>query len=38
MLVDDAHSRPPITIRFHNLCAGDIKGVVGEKISYHERD
>ncbi len=34
----DACSRPPITIRFHGLHVGDIRGVVGEIVSYHKRD
>jgi hypothetical protein len=38
MLVYDACSRPPITIRSHNLHVGDIRGVVGEIVFYHERD
>ncbi len=37
-LVKNACSRPPITIRFHNLHAGDIKKVVGEIASYHKKD
>jgi hypothetical protein len=37
-LVDDACSRPSITIRSHNLHASDIKGVVGEIASYQKRD
>jgi hypothetical protein len=31
-------SRPPITIRFQDLHASDIKRVVGEIVSYHEND
>jgi hypothetical protein len=38
VLASDACSRPPITIRFHDLHIGDIKGVVGQIISYHEKD
>jgi len=38
VLVGDACSKPPITIRNHDLHAYDIKGVMGEIISYHERD
>jgi len=30
-----ACSRPPITIRSHNLHAGNIREVVGEIASYH---
>jgi hypothetical protein len=37
-LVGNACSRPPITIRFHDLHAGDIRRAVGEITSYHERD
>jgi hypothetical protein len=37
-LVGDVSSRPPIIIRSHNLHASDIRGVVGEITSYHERD
>jgi hypothetical protein len=38
VLAGDAHFRPPITIKFHDLHASDIRGVVGEIISYHEKD
>jgi hypothetical protein len=38
MLTGDACSRPPITIRSHNLHANDIRGDVGEITSYHEKD
>jgi len=34
----DACSRPPITIRSHDLYAGDIKRATSEIASYHERD
>jgi hypothetical protein len=37
-LVGDVCFRLPITIRFHDLHVGDIRKVVGEKTSYHERD
>jgi hypothetical protein len=37
-LVGDACSRPPITIKSHDLHAGDIKGAMGETSSYHKRD
>jgi hypothetical protein len=37
-LVGDACSRPPFTIRSHDLHAGDIRGAMGEIASYHERD
>ncbi len=33
-LVGDVCFRPPITIRYHNLRVGDIRGVVGEITSY----
>jgi hypothetical protein len=36
MLTGDACSKPPITIRFHDLHASDIKGAMGEITSYHE--
>ncbi len=38
MLANDAYSRPLIIIKSHNLHAGDIRGVVGEITSYHEKD
>jgi hypothetical protein len=38
VLAGDACSKPPITIRPHNLHACDIRGVVGEIASYHKRD
>jgi hypothetical protein len=38
MLVGDVCSRHPITIRSHDLHAGDIRRVVDEIVSYHERD
>ncbi len=34
MLDGDACSRPPITIRSHNLHAGDIRGAMGEITFY----
>ncbi len=37
-LTSDAYSRPPITIRSHDLHVGDIKGAVGEIASYHKKD
>jgi len=37
-LVGDVFSRPLIIIKSHNLHAGNIKKVVGEIVSYHERD
>ncbi len=38
VLASDACSRPPTTIRSHNLHVGDIKGAMGEIASYHKRD
>ncbi len=38
MLIGDACSKPPICIKFHDLHASDIRGAMGEIISYHERD
>jgi hypothetical protein len=38
VLVDDVCFRPPITIKSHDLHVGDIRGVVGDITSYHERD
>jgi len=37
-LVGDACSKPHITIRYHDLHVGDIRGAVGEVTSYHKRD
>ncbi len=37
-LANDVCSRPPITIRSHDLHVSNIKGVVGEIASYHERN
>jgi hypothetical protein len=37
-LVGDVCSKPPIIIRLHDLHVGNIRGVVGEIVSYHERD
>jgi hypothetical protein len=37
-LACDVCSRPPITIRSHNLHAGNIRRAVGEIVSYHKRD
>jgi hypothetical protein len=31
-------SKPPIISRFHDLHGGNIKVIVGEKVSYHKRD
>jgi hypothetical protein len=38
VLVGDACSRPPITIKCHDLHASDIREVVGEITSYYERN
>jgi hypothetical protein len=38
MLAGDVCSRPPITIKFHDLHGRDIRGAVGEITSYHEKD
>jgi hypothetical protein len=38
ILVGDVCSKPPIIIRPHDLHVGDIRGVVGEIVSYLERD
>jgi len=37
-LAGDVYFRPPMTIRFHDLHASNIRRVVGEIASYHERD
>jgi hypothetical protein len=37
-LMGDVCSRPPITIKSHNLHVGDIKIAMGEITSYHEKD
>jgi hypothetical protein len=37
MLAKDACSRPPITVRSHNLHACDIRRALGEITSYHKR-
>jgi len=34
----DVYFKPPITIRFHDLHACDIRGDVGEIISYHKKE
>ncbi len=36
-LVGDTCSRPPITVRSHDLHVSDIIGVMGEITSYHKR-
>ncbi len=38
MLAGDACSKPPIIIRSHNLHVNDIRGVMGEIISYDEKN
>lgn len=38
VLAGDACSKPPTTIRSHDLHASNIRGPVGEIASYHERD
>jgi hypothetical protein len=37
-VANDACSRPPITIRSHDLHEGDIRGVVAKIASYHEKE
>jgi hypothetical protein len=37
-LMSDACSRPLVIIKSHNLHVGDIRRVMGEITSYHERD
>jgi len=38
VLASDVYSRPSIIIRSHNLHANDIRGDVGEIISYNENE
>jgi hypothetical protein len=38
VLTCDVCSRFPITIKFHNLHVGDIKGAMGEITSQHKKD
>jgi hypothetical protein len=38
MFISDACSKPPIIIRFHDLCASDIRRFMCEIVSYHEKD
>jgi len=38
VLTSDVCSRPPITIKSHNLHASDIRKAIGETTSYHEWD
>jgi hypothetical protein len=37
-LAGNVYSKPPITSKFHDLHASNIKRVVGEIISYHNKD
>ncbi len=36
VLANDVYCRPFIIIKYHDLHANDIRGDVGEIISYHE--
>ncbi len=38
MLARDACSKPPISIKSHNLHASNIREAVGQIASYHKRD
>jgi len=38
VLVGDVYFKPFITFRSHNLHENNIKTIVDEKTSYHERD
>jgi hypothetical protein len=38
VMASDACSKPPITIRSHDLHASDIRKAMGEIVSYHKRD
>jgi hypothetical protein len=38
MLTVDVCSRPLIIIKYHNLHVGDIRRVMGEIVSYHDKD
>ncbi len=38
VLVGDVYFKPPINIKYHYLHVGNIRGVVGEIVSYHDRD
>jgi hypothetical protein len=38
VLIGDACSKPPITMRYHDLHASDIRRALGEIASYHKRD
>jgi len=37
-LVDDAYSRLPMSIKYHDLLACNIRGAMVEIAPYHERD
>ncbi len=37
-LVGNVCSKPPITIRSHDLHVGNIRGAMGEIASYHKKD
>jgi len=37
-LASDVCFRPPTIIRSHNLHVGDIRGAMGEIVSYHKRN
>jgi hypothetical protein len=38
VLMGDTCSRPPITIRSHDLHVNNIRGAMGEITSYHKKD
>jgi hypothetical protein len=38
VLVGGVCFRPPITVKSHDLHAGEIRGAMGEIVSYHEKD
>jgi hypothetical protein len=38
VLIGDACSKPPIIIKSHDLHVNDIREVMGEIASYHEKD
>jgi hypothetical protein len=38
VLTCDVCSRPPLIIKSHDSHTNDIRNVVGEIVSYHERD
>ncbi len=37
-MVGDVCFKPPIIIRSHDLHVGNIQKIVGEIVSYHEKD